>query len=74
MIEQPSEREPGGVILEAFYTVQETGVGRGKVTVSDCFQGRLIGSADVRAGDDLDAAAKRVVLREKGGAFWRRLQ
>jgi hypothetical protein len=72
-IEPPSEREPGGVLFEASYTVQDTGPGTGALTVSD-FQGRLIGKTDVRTADDADAAARRVVLREKGSPFWRRLQ
>ena len=63
--EPPSEREPGGVLFEASYTVQDTGPGTGALTVSD-FQGRLIGKTDIRTGDDADAAARRVVLREKG--------
>src|SRR5262249_39061705 len=41
--------------------------GTGRLTVLDR-EDRLIGSIDVRAGDDLDAAARRVVLREKAAA------
>lgn len=59
-IEAPSEREPGGVIMEAAYTVAG-----GTLTVTD-MQARQIGSGYVNPDDDFDAAARRVVLRERG--------
>ena len=68
-IEAPSEREPSGVLMEAAYTVAG-----GTLTVTD-MQGRQIGSGYVNPGDDFDAAARTVVLRERGPrSFWKKLK
>jgi hypothetical protein len=57
-VERPSERSPGGVIAEAVYRVEG-----GSVKVED-LDGRLLGTAPIKPGDDIEAAA-RTILREK---------
>jgi hypothetical protein len=64
-IEQPTENNPGGTIAEGYERHADT-----KVRVYDV-RGQLLGGADLKPGDDVDTAAKRL-LREKhgGGRFY----
>jgi hypothetical protein len=64
-IRAPDEREPAGVIARGSYRHTDT-----KVRVYD-ERGDLLGGADLRPGDNVEAAAKKL-LREKhgGGRFY----
>ena len=66
-IEGPTE-DSMGAVDDFRYTVARDGT----LTVSDR-RGVVIGSATVIPGDDLDAAARLVVLKQTRSAFWRRL-
>ena len=57
-VERPSETNPGGAIVEGLYRVED---GMVRVTTLD---GRPIGSAAFRHGDDVEASARKI-LREK---------
>jgi hypothetical protein len=64
-IERPSERNPGGSVIEGWFRV----IG-GLVYVED-MEGRTFGSAAILPGDDVLAIARKL-LREKklGGDFY----
>jgi hypothetical protein len=64
-IEQPTENNPGGVIAEGYEWHTDR-----HVRVYDV-RGKLLGRADLRPGDDVEAVAKRL-LRDKhnGGSFY----
>jgi hypothetical protein len=59
-VERPSEANPGGAIVEGLYRVED-----GMVKVTD-LQGHLLGTQPIRPGDDIEAAARKI-LREKSG-------
>lgn len=67
-IEQPTENNPGGTIVEGYERHTDR-----RVRVYDT-DGNLLGSAPLRPGDDVEVAAKKL-LREKhnGGSFYRRI-
>jgi hypothetical protein len=63
-IEQPNERNPGGVIVEAIYRVEG-----GAVKVED-LEGRLLGTQPITPGDDVEAAARRILREKKVSQFY----
>jgi hypothetical protein len=60
-VERPSDRNPGGAIVEGLYRVEGD-----MVEVTD-MDGRLLGRAPIKPGDDPEVAARRI-LREKRAA------
>ena len=60
-VERPSETNPGGAIVEGLYRVED-----GMVKVTD-LQGRLLGTQPIKPGDEVEAAARKI-LREKRAA------
>jgi hypothetical protein len=67
----PNDQQPGGEIVEAVAFVEPNGT----LTVRERATGKPIGTAQVKAGDDFKAAARRVILRQRGPSdFWRSLQ
>jgi hypothetical protein len=64
-VERPSQTNPGGTIVEGQYAVIN-GTVEVMVKVTD-LEGRLLGTQPVRPGDDVEAAARKV-LREKRAA------
>jgi hypothetical protein len=61
-IRAPDEREPAGVIARGFHRHTDT-----KVRVYD-ERGELLGGADVQPGDNLEAAARKVLKQKCGGS------
>jgi hypothetical protein len=66
--EQPSDRNPGGVITEGSYRVED-----GMVKVED-LQGRLLGTEPINPGDDAEAAARAVLRKKRASAFYDPIQ
>jgi len=70
-IEAPNDRNPGGRVAEAIAHIEMNGT----MTVRDRYTGSVIGTTSVKAGDDFAAAARRLILRQRGPSdFWRSLQ
>jgi hypothetical protein len=67
-VERPSETNPGGAIVEGLYRVED---GMVRVTTLD---GRPIGSAAFRPGDDVEAAARKILREKKASAFYDPIQ
>jgi hypothetical protein len=64
--EQPSDRNPGGSVIEGQYRIVD-----GMVRVAD-MEGKLLGVAPIGPGDDAKGIARRI-LRDKGCALLRRV-
>jgi hypothetical protein len=67
-VERPSETNPGGAIAEGLYRVEE-----GMVKVAD-LQGRLLGTQPIKPGDDVEAAARKILREKKASAFYDPIQ
>jgi hypothetical protein len=67
-VERPSETNPGGVIAEGLYRVED-----GMVKVTD-LQGRLLGTQPLKPGDDVEAAARKILREKKASAFYDPIQ
>jgi hypothetical protein len=67
-VERPSETNPGGAIVEGSYWIED-----GMVKVTD-LQGRLLGTQPINPGDDAEAAARAVLRKKRGSAFYAPIQ
>jgi hypothetical protein len=67
-VERPSETNPGGAIVEGLYRVED-----GMVKVTD-LQGRLLGTQPIKPGDDVEAAARKILREKKATAFYDPIQ
>src|SRR5262249_32357353 len=63
-IEQPTESNPGGTIAEGFERHSDSPV---RVYDTD---GNLLGSANLRPGDDIDTVARAVLRQKRAGDFY----
>src|SRR5262245_17259618 len=66
-IEQPTASNPGGTIAEGYERHTDR-----RVRVYDV-RGELLGGADLRPGDDVEAVAKRLLREKHGASFWGRI-
>jgi hypothetical protein len=62
--EQPSDRNPGGAIVEGFYRVED-----GMLKVADQ-QGHLLDALTVNPGDDVEATARRILREKRASSFF----
>jgi hypothetical protein len=67
-VERPSETNPGGVIAEGLYRVED-----GMVKVTD-LQARLLGTQPIKPDDDVEAAARKILREKRASAFYDPIQ
>jgi hypothetical protein len=62
--EQPSDRNPGGAIVEGQYRIVN-----GNLEVTD-LEGRLLATQPIKSGDDAEAAARKILREKKASPFY----